>query len=194
MRRLGSVPELFSRDWDQLIPDASVLIGLASAGALELISAIPGKIVVPQVVVLEATWREDRAEAQAIREWLTRNAGRIEVFQSEEAAILSLALDRGLTPTKGLGDNAVVALMVELAMRNSKSRLLVLVNDRDLIDRVMAIDRSTIAMTGTALVREAERHGLIQSADEIIRTIERRSGQLARRGITVARSPRRPRR
>lgn len=97
MVKAPRLPDLFTREWEVIIPDSSALIALAAAGpeALELIAAVRGPIRIPDVVVDECIHRKDRAEATVIEGWLVAHGDRIDTVPTKEAPILRAMRERG---------------------------------------------------------------------------------------------------
>ncbi len=64
MKQLGVKPTV-------LIPDAAPLIHLAAADALSVLNAM-GRVVIPDIVELEATYPEEKPYASEIAAWILR--------------------------------------------------------------------------------------------------------------------------
>jgi hypothetical protein len=112
-----------------ILPDTAPLIHLAATEALHVLNGM-GRVIVVDVVVLEATYDLGKPYARQIAEWLA--AGRqtggnqpVEVAETELGSLYRLALDQGLRPPRNAREIAITNwLAEELKDRRTRSRCL----------------------------------------------------------------------
>ncbi len=96
-----------------VVPDTAPLIHLAAGGALDVLTGM-GRVVIPDVVVMEATHHAAKPWAAEIAAWIEAgarpgsNAG-IEVAESEFGDLYRLALREGARTPRNAGEIAIAA-------------------------------------------------------------------------------------
>lgn len=154
-----------------LVTDASPLITLAAAEALECLT-MPGlRVLIPDMVYFEVTQDLARTCAEDIVQWARRHKGQVEIVVTSvfaEFQVIRAADAR--TRSKGRGElSALEVLNAEIDLDPDIEALL-LFEDNDVRKRrfVQALpDRVTALSTGD-LLRELEAAGRIQSTDQIL--------------------------
>ncbi|MTV37941.1 hypothetical protein [Duganella radicis] len=75
-----------------IVTDAGPLITLAVADALDTLTLLGARVVIPDMVHFEVTRHADKPGAQALVTWLAANRGRVEIGATEEFAEFSQKL------------------------------------------------------------------------------------------------------
>ena len=100
-----------------IIPDAAPLIHLAAGDALAILSGM-GRVIVPDIVVLEATYFADKPFAREINAWIGAGLKEgtnhpIEVVETEIGSLYRLALDQGLPRPRNSGEIGIATWLAE---------------------------------------------------------------------------------
>ncbi len=117
-----------------IIPDAAPLIHLAAGDALTLLNGM-GRVVVPDVVALEATYFADKPYAGEIASWITDGAKvgsnrPVEVAETEIGSLYRLALDGGLARPRNAGEIGIAAWLADNLLSIGGPALIVYENGR----------------------------------------------------------------
>ena len=88
-----------------IIPDTAPLIHLAAGGLLDLLPAM-GRVVVPDVIALEATRFMTKDYAPEVDAWL--KTGTAEIAATDWGPIFQLAIKQGLKPLRDGGELAMI--------------------------------------------------------------------------------------
>lgn len=96
-----------------VISDAAPLIHLAAGGALTVLNSM-GRVVVADIVALEATWFIDKPYAREIAGWIeagVRPGGNQpgEIAETEIGGLYRIALDQGLPRPRNAGEIGIAA-------------------------------------------------------------------------------------
>lgn len=154
-----------------LVTDASPLITLAAAEALDCLT-MPGlRVVIPDMVYFEVTRDLAKTGAEDIVQWVRRHPGRIEIVVTSvfaEFQVLRAADDR--TRSRGRGEQAALEVLAVEIDRDPNLEALLLFEDNDVRTRrfVQALPERVSVMSTGDLLRELESAGRIQSSDQVL--------------------------
>ncbi len=162
-----------SRRLGLLVTDASPLITLAAAEALEYLT-MPGlRVLIPDMVYFEVTQDLARTGAEDIVQWARRHQGQVEVVVTSvflEFQVLRAADTR--TRSKGRGELSALELEVlnSEVDRETDIEALLLFEDNDIRKRrfVRGLPERVTAISTGDLLHELEVGGRIQSSDHIL--------------------------
>jgi len=158
---------------DIIVPDTGPLIHLAQAKALHLLHEIGGRVVVTDMVALEATASFDKPGAQEIQAWL--DAG---LIPGSNAPVIVETTDVGrafLTarradPTfrwRGAGELSIVEWLRDEVDQSPNTVIIVYENGR--VPRMIGdygVSTDIDILTTRAFLEFAERMGIVPSAEE----------------------------
>lgn len=155
-----------------VVPDTAPLIHLAAGEALFVLNAL-GRVVVPDVAALEATYFADKPYARDIAAWIA--AGRqpganqpVEVAETEIGGLYRIALDQGLPRPRNAGEIGIAAWLADNLAQIGGPALVVYENGRvpGLLSR-----EGVAAVVGVATTRNvlamAEDSGVIDDAGAV---------------------------
>jgi hypothetical protein len=163
---------------DVIVPDTGPLVHLAQAGALGLLHEIGRRVVVTDMVAIEATAELAKPGAADIRDWL--EAGRAPGSNapiSIEATDVGRAFQtaRRADPTfrwRGAGELSILEWLRDEVDRAERAVLIVYENGK--VPRLIGdygIDADIDIVTTRAFLELAERQKVVGSADEVWRRI-----------------------
>lgn len=160
-----------SAPFDLIVTDASPLITLAAADALDCLT-IPGwRVVIPDMVYAEVTRDLARLGAAVIVGWARAHQDQVtiaptEVF-AEFQALQTLQPD---IRSHGRGEQAALEALTAEITADSKLQALLLFEDNDLRSRnfVRALPERVMAISTGELLAELETIGRIQSSDRLL--------------------------
>lgn len=151
---------------DVIVTDASPLITLARAGALDLLLQLKTRIAVPDAVYTEAT-NPNHADGRLIFSWFRKHLGRIYIVPTEIGLSQTFLLTNQHR-AKNFGEYAAIEAIEDFLQQEPEGRVILLYEDMDLARRYATYDpRLTLITTGTMLV-ELERAGVIASARQVL--------------------------
>jgi hypothetical protein len=117
-----------------ILPDTTPLAHLAAAGALHLLNDL-GRVIVVDVVALEATYVQDKPYAQEIGAWI--EAGKkpgsnrpVEIAATELGTLYKMALDQHVKPPRHAGEIAIAEWLSDELRHLSGPALVVYENGR----------------------------------------------------------------
>ena len=152
-----------------ILPDTAPLIHLAAAEALHVLNGM-GRVIVVDVVVLEATYDLRKPYAHQIAEWLeagrqTGSNQRVEVAETELGSLYRLALEQGMRPPRNAGEIAITDWLAEELPRIGGPALVVYENGRvsNLLAREGVAETVAVATTRN-LIELAEQEGIVSDA------------------------------
>ncbi len=95
-----------------IVPDTSPLVHLAAAGALHVLTGL-GRVVVIDVVALEATHDIRKPHAAEIAAWIAEGAKPgsnqpVELAETELGPLYRLAIDQGIKPPRNAGEIGII--------------------------------------------------------------------------------------
>ncbi len=180
------------------IPDAGPLISLARAGALDLLLLFRDevRVVITDFVELEVTRNKDRfADAGAICDFITKNAGSIEIQETsygtamkrvallreayEENESLRKAMQASGTEPPSLpkdsGEMSIVSYASELIKNPPGPPVLVLAEDDFFLHSGTATPGNAHILSTRALLETLQTLGLVQDAKRIWKAIQEAS-------------------
>lgn len=156
-----------------LVTDASPLITLAAADALECLT-MPGlRVLIPDMVYFEVTQDLARTGAEDIVRWARRHPGQVEVILTSvfaEFQVVRAADER--TRSKGRGEQSALEVLNAEIDRDPDLEAVLLYEDNDVRTRrfVRGLPERVTALSTGDLLHELEAAGLIQSSDRILDT------------------------
>lgn len=158
------------------VPDTAPLIHLAAGDALTVLNGM-GRVIVPDIVVLEATYFRDKPFAAGIAAWIEAGqaAGSkqaVEVVETEIGGPYRLALEQDLPRPRDAGEIAIATWLAENLPAIGGPALVVYENGRvpNLLAREGVAAIVAVATTRNMLMM-AETRGLIPDAEAVWRRI-----------------------
>jgi len=154
-----------------LVTDASPLITLAAADALECLT-MPGlRVVIPDMVYFEVTEDLSKTGAEDIVQWARRHQGQVEIMLTSVFAEFQVV--RGADPrtrSKGRGELAALEVLNAEIDQDPELEALLLYEDNDMKKRrfVRGLPERVTALSTGDLLHELEAAGRIQSSDHIL--------------------------
>ena len=155
-----------------ILPDTSPPVHLAAADALSILNGF-GRVVVVDVVMLEATHDQSKPYAPEIAAWIAEggkpgNNSPVEIIRSELGLLYRLALDQGMKPPRNAREIGITEWLVDQLHHVGGPALVVYENGR--VPRMLVREGLTEAVsvvTTRNLLELAEREGLIPNADDV---------------------------
>jgi len=153
-----------------ILPDTSPLVHLAAADALHVLNDL-GRVIVVDVVVLEATNDGSKPYASEIATWIAEGGEPgsnrpVEIAVTEIGPLYKLALDQNMKPPRNAGEIGIAEWLTAELRHLGGPALVVYENGR--IPNMLAREgiTETIAVATTRnLLELAQREGLIDSAE-----------------------------
>ncbi|HXA22018.1 MAG TPA: hypothetical protein VNW90_06935 [Acetobacteraceae bacterium] len=155
-----------------VIPDAAPLIHLAAGDALTVLNGM-GRVLVPDIVQLEATYYLDKPYAREIAAWI--EAGQqhgsnapVAIAETEIGGLYRIALDQGLPRPRNAGEIGIATWLAENLARVGGPALVVYENGRvpGMLSREGVADVVAVATTRNML-RMAQEEGIIPDAEAL---------------------------
>ncbi len=156
-----------SRPVRLIVTDASPLITLALAEALNVLLLPGAPIQVPDAVFVEATRIRTAGGATALVQWLREHAEQARIVPTETGIDQQRRLAEG-RPIRGLGEVAAIEVLDAFLDREPEADALLLFEDTDLMRRRAVMDDRVGLLTTGDFLRELEAARLIQSSDQIL--------------------------
>jgi len=155
-----------------VIPDTAPLIHLAAGGALFVLNAM-GRVVVPDIVALEATYFADKPYAGEINAWIIAGAQPgtnqpVEVADTEIGALYRIALDQDLPRPRNAGEIGIAAWLADNLAQTGGPALVVYENGKvpGLLSREGVAAVVAVATTRNLLAMAAA-EGIIPDAQAV---------------------------
>ena len=177
-----------SRRLGLLVTDASPLITLAAADALECLT-IPGlRVLIPDMVYFEVTQDLAKTGAEDIVQWARRHQGQVELVPTSvfsEFQIVRFADERARS--KGRGEQAALEVLAAEIDKDPDLEAILLFEDNDIKRRqfVLGLPERVMALSTGDLLYELEAAGLIQSSDRVLDVAASKE-----RNVALQRNPR----
>jgi hypothetical protein len=155
-----------------VIPDAAPLIHLAAGDALTVLNGM-GRVVVPDVVQLEASFFLDKPYAREIAAWI--EAGQlpgsnqpVEIAETEIGGLYRIALDQGLRRPRNAGEIGIATWLAENLAHIGGPALVVYENGRvpNMLSREGVAAVVAVATTRNML-HMAQEEGIIPDAEAL---------------------------
>lgn len=155
-----------------VIHDAAPLIHLAAGDALTVLNGM-GRVVVPDIVMLEATYFPDKPYAREITTWM--EAGQlpgsnapVEIADTEIGNLYRIALDQGLPRPRNAGEIGIAAWLADNLVFIGGPALVVYENGRvpSMLSREGVAAVVALATTRNML-RMAQDEGIIPDAEAL---------------------------
>ena len=154
-----------------LVTDASPLITLAAADALDCLT-MPGlPVIIPDMVYFEVTQDLARTGAANVVEWARRHRGQVEIAPTTTfAEFQTLRAVDPTTRSRGRGEQAALEVLNAELDRISDLEAVLVFEDNDVRTRrfVRALPERVTALSTGDLLHELEASGRIQSSDHIL--------------------------
>jgi len=155
-----------------ILPDTTPLVHLAAVDALHLLNDL-GRVVVVDVVALEATYFQDKPYAQEIRAWIEAGEAPgsnrpVEVAPTELGPLYKLALDQQVKPPRNAGEIAIAEWLSDELRHLAGPALVIYENGR--VPAMLAregVAASVAVATTRNLLELAQREGLIPDAQAL---------------------------
>lgn len=154
-----------------LVTDASPLITLAAADALECLT-MPGlRVVIPDMVYFEVTQDLAKTGAENIVQWARKHSGQVEIVVTSTFAEFQVL--RGADPalrSNGRGEQSALEVLNAEIDSNPQLEAVLLFEDNDVRTRrfVRGLPERVTALSTGDLLHELEAAGRIQSSDRIL--------------------------
>jgi predicted nucleic acid-binding protein len=154
-----------------LVTDASPLITLAAADALDCLTRLGLPISIPDMVYMEVTQDMAKLGALGITDWVRANPDRVRILPTQVYAEFEAV--RSLNPharSRGRGEQAALELLNDYVAATPDAQAFLLFEDSDITNRsfVRALPERVVSISTGDLLCELEAAGLIQSADHIL--------------------------
>lgn len=155
-----------------ILPDTSPLVHLAAVDALHILTDL-GRVIVVDVVALEATNDRSKPYATEIAAWIA-DGGKpgsnrpVEIATTEIGPLYKLALDQDIRPPRNAGEIGITEWLAEELRHIGGPALVVYENGK--IPSMLAREgiAETVAVATTRnLLELAQREGLIPSAEAL---------------------------
>ena len=154
-----------------LVTDASPLITLAAADALDCLT-MPGlRVLIPDMVYFEVTQDLARTGAAGVVEWARRHPGQVEIVPTTTfAEFQTLRAADPATRSRGRGEQAALEVLNTEIDRTPDLEAVLVFEDNDVRTRrfVRALPERVTALSTGDLLHELEAAGRIQSSDHIL--------------------------
>ena len=150
-----------------IVTDASPLITLALADALDLLLCPGVTVQVPDAVFVEATRIRTAGGAATLVQWLKMHEEQVRIVPTEIGIDQQRRLEEA-RPIRGLGELAAIEVLDDFLEREPDAEALLLFEDTDLTRRRALLDERVGLLTTGDFLRELEAARLIQSSDQIL--------------------------
>ena len=170
-----------------IIPDTTPLIHLAAGDLLHVLPAM-GRVVVPDVVALEATRLPDKPWAREIAAWF--KAAAVEIASTEIGELYQLAIETGRRPPRNAGEIGILSWLQTNLAKQGANALVVFEDAR--VPRLIAAEglgSGVLAVTTLDFLDLAEASGVISSAEAALLTIVERAPTASRMSYRSQREP-----
>lgn len=174
-----------SKRLDVIITDTGPLITLALADSLPALTLPEIRIIIPDVVMIEATKFQQMPGVEEILEFTYKNSDIITQQATLTAHEYNVIVASGGRP-RNMGERAVAEVAERYGEAHPDRDMLLLYEDRDMQRRVINLPQRTYAIATGDFLRTLEKAGLIQSSDQALdqaqqrgRTIERPREQIS---------------
>jgi hypothetical protein len=146
-----------------IIPDTTPLIHLAAGELLHILPAL-GRVVVPDVIAMEATRLQSKPFAPEVAAWLKE--GHAEIADTDWGPIYKLAAEQGMKTPCNAGEAAILTWLQEHLTEESHEAIVVYEDKRvpAVIEGAGTLDDVIVLTTRSFLVL-AEDRGIIPSAE-----------------------------
>ena len=154
-----------------IVSDASPLITLAAADALDCLT-MPGlRVLIPDMVYFEVTQDLAKTGAEIIVQWARRHSGQVEIVVTSVFAEFQVL--RGADPasrSKGRGEQSALEVLSSEIDKNPELEAVLVFEDNDIRSRrfVRGLPERVTALSTGDLLHELEAAGRIQSSDRIL--------------------------
>jgi predicted nucleic acid-binding protein len=169
-----------------LVTDASPLITLAAANALECLSRAGLPVIIPDMVYTEVTQDLAKLGAEGVISWARAHPDQVRIVPtSVYAEFEAVRLLNPSAKSRGRGEQAALEVLNDFVATAPDAQAFLLFEDADIAQRafVRALPERVVSISTGDFLRELELAGLIQSADHILdeaaqaeRNIEKQRG------------------
>ena len=154
-----------------IVTDASPLITLAAAEALECLTMPELRVVIPDMVYFEVTQDLARTGAGDIVDWARRHHGQVEIAPTQVFSEFQIILAADpKARSRGRGELSAAEILNAEVESDADLEALLLYEDNDVRVRrfVGALPARVVALSTGDFLRELELAGRIQSADHLL--------------------------
>ena len=172
-----------SQIFDLIVTDASPLITLAAADALDCLIIPDLRVVIPDMVYTEVTRDLARLGAAGVVAWVRAHHGQVEIAPTEVfAEFQALQTVQPDIRSRGRGEQAALEVLTAEIAADPDLHALLLFEDNDVRSRsfVRILPERVMAISTGELLAELEAAGRIQSSDHVL-------DEAARQGRNVER-------
>jgi hypothetical protein len=186
-----------SRTFRLIVTDASPLITLAAADALECLT-MPGlPVIIPDMVYMEVTRDLARLGAAGVVAWARAHHGHVVIAPTEVFAEFQAVLTvQPQVRSQGRGEQAALEVLAAQVAADPELHALLLFEDNDVRSRgfLTALPERVMALSTGEFLVELEAAGRIQSSDRILDEAAQHGRNIAtaagrKRGDAPAASP-----
>ena len=154
-----------------LVTDASPLITLAAADALDCLTRPGLPVVIPDMVYVEVTQDLARLGAGRVVEWARARSDQVRIAPTRTYAEFETlrSVDPGVR-SRGRGEAAALEVLNARLADDPEMSAFLIFEDQDVAQRafVRALPPRVVSISTGDLLRELEWAGLIQSADHVL--------------------------
>ena len=172
---------------DIIITDTGPLITLALAKSLNTLALPRLRLIIPDVVMFEATRNQTLPGAQEIIEFTYLNADIVTQQATVTAREYQALLEAGHKPCN-MGERAVAEIAERYAMLFSNRAMLLMFEDRDVTKRVLNLPANSYPISTGDFLRSLEQAGLGVNAEETLERARERGRTIARQQMQVSSS------
>jgi predicted nucleic acid-binding protein len=170
-----------------IVTDASPLITLAIANALDVLLMLKIRVIVPDMVKFEVTRHINKPGAQTILDWLFIHENReVSVGKTEEYEdFKSILKDRPNAKSRNRGEIAASEILAH-ELQHGVDAAILLFEDSDIqkANFLVRLPDNAIVMSTSSFLDGLQKKQLISSSDEILnRAVAMRGAEILRRTI-----------
>jgi hypothetical protein len=178
-----------SRRLGLIVTDASPLITLAAAEALDCLT-MPGlPVIIPDMVYTEVTQDLARLGAEEVVHWVRRHHGQVEIAPSEVfAEFQALLTINPNTRSQGRGEEVALEVLAAAVEADRELHAILLFEDSDIRSRsfVRVLPERVTALSTGDLLHELEAAARIQSSDHILDRAAKRGRNIEKQRQPIA--------
>jgi hypothetical protein len=156
---------------DLIVTDASPLITLASADALECLTMPDVSVIIPDMVYFEVTQDLAKIGAQTIIDWVRKYHKKVEIAPTSVfAEFQALRAINPQTRSKGRGELSAMEILNVAIMQDRTLEAILIYEDSDIKKQrfIRGLPENVTALSTGDLLYELEAAGKIQSSDYIL--------------------------
>lgn len=154
-----------------LVTDASPLITLAAADALNCLTRLGLPVTIPDMVYTEVTQDLAKLGASRVIAWVRAHPDQVRIAPTQVyAEFEALRTLNSNAKSRGRGEQAALEILNAYTLTSPDSRAFLLFEDSDIVRRsfVRTLPENVVSISTGDLLKELEAAGFIQSADHIL--------------------------